>query len=134
MVDGKVDVVCFSEIGGCGLETVWGEGETLAGWHHWLDGRESEWTSGIGDGQGGLACCDSWGHKESDTTKRLNWTELRKIQRHCWSSLKAQRSFEIRNSQCPDWYYVNVSSNFRKLLGTTRQGEGGKKQKKCNNN
>ena len=44
--------------------------------HHWLDRRESEWTLGVGDGQGGLACCDSWGRKESDTTERLNWTEL----------------------------------------------------------
>ena len=48
----------------------------MAGWHHWLNGRESEWTPGVGDGQGGLACCDSWGRKESDTTERLNWTEL----------------------------------------------------------
>ena len=43
--------------------------------HHWLDGCEFEWTLGVGDGQGGLACCDSWGHKESDTTEQLNWTE-----------------------------------------------------------
>ena len=41
-----------------------------------LDGREFEWTPGVGDGQGGLACCDSWCHKESDTTEWLNWTEL----------------------------------------------------------
>ena len=60
----------------------WGQEEKgmtedkMAGWHHWLDGRESEWTPGDGDGQGGLACCDSWGRKESDTTERLNWTEL----------------------------------------------------------
>ena len=47
-----------------------------AGWHHWLDGHESEWTPGVGDGQGGLACCDSRGRKESDMTERLNWTEL----------------------------------------------------------
>ena len=40
-----------------------------------LDGRESEWTPGDGDGQGGLACCDSWGHKESDMTEQLNWIE-----------------------------------------------------------
>ena len=50
--------------------------DEMAGWHHWLDGRESEWTPGVGDGQGGLACCNSWGCKESDTTERLNWTEL----------------------------------------------------------
>ena len=43
--------------------------------HHWLDGRESEWTPGVGDGQGGLACCDSWSCKELDTTEWLNWTE-----------------------------------------------------------
>ena len=39
-----------------------------------LDGRESEWTPGVGDGEGGLACCDSWGRKESDTIERLHWT------------------------------------------------------------
>ena len=61
----------------------WGQEEKgttedeMAGWHHWLDGRESEWTPGVGDGQGGLACCDSWGHKESDTTERLIWSDQR---------------------------------------------------------
>ena len=60
----------------------WGQEEKgmtvdeMAGWHHWLDGRESEWTPGVGDGQGGLTCCDSWGRKESDTTEQLNWIEL----------------------------------------------------------
>ena len=59
----------------------WGQEEKgmtadeMAGWHHWPGGCESEWTLGVGDGQGGLACCDSWGHNESDTTERLNWTE-----------------------------------------------------------
>ena len=48
--------------------------DEMAGWHHWLDGCESEWTLGDGDGQGGLVCCGSWGHKESDATE-LNWTE-----------------------------------------------------------
>ena len=43
--------------------------DEMAGWHHRLDGRESEGTPGVGDGQGGLACCDSWGLKESDTTE-----------------------------------------------------------------
>ena len=50
--------------------------DEMAGWHHWLDGCESEWTLGVGDGQEGLACCDSWGRQESDMTERLNWTEL----------------------------------------------------------
>ena len=48
----------------------------MAGWHHWLDGRESEWTPRVGNGQGSLACYYSWGRKESDTTERPNWTEL----------------------------------------------------------
>ena len=48
------------------------EGE-MAGWHHWLDGREFEWTLGFGDGQGDLVCCSSWVCKESDTTEGLNW-------------------------------------------------------------
>ena len=57
----------------------WGQEEKgmteseMAGWHRWLDGRESEWTPGVGDRQGGLACCDSWGRKELDTTERLIW-------------------------------------------------------------
>ena len=60
------------------LGGIWGqEGkgmteDEMAGWHHRLNGREFEWTPGVGDGQGGLACCDSWGRKESDMTERLN--------------------------------------------------------------
>ena len=59
----------------------WGQEEKgmtedeMAGWHHRLDGLEFEWTLGVGDGQGGLACCNSWGPKESDTTEQLNWSE-----------------------------------------------------------
>ena len=56
----------------------WGQEEKgltedeMAGWHHQLDGHEFEQTLGVGDGWGGLACCDSWGRKESDMTERLN--------------------------------------------------------------
>ena len=48
--------------------------DEMVGWHHQLNGHE--WTPGVGDGQGGLACCSPWGCKESDTTERLKWTEL----------------------------------------------------------
>ena len=57
----------------------WGQEEKgttedeMVGWHHRLDGHEFGWTPGVGDGQGGLACCGSWGRKELDTTERLNW-------------------------------------------------------------
>ena len=66
----------------CDAGRDWGQEEKgtteheMAGWRHQLDGHEFEWTPGVGDGQGGLACCDSWGCKESDTTERLNWTKL----------------------------------------------------------
>ena len=63
----------------------WGQEEKgttedeMAGWHHRLDGHEFAWTPGVGDGQGGLACCDSCGHKESNMTEQLNWTELKRL-------------------------------------------------------
>ena len=63
----------------------WGQEEKgttedeMVGWHHRLDGHEFEWTPGVGNGQGGLACCSSWGHKESDwvteLTSWLKWLE-----------------------------------------------------------
>ena len=54
----------------------------------WLDGHESEWTPGVCDGQGGLACCDSWGCKESDMTERLNWTDSLNKRLPRWFSAK----------------------------------------------
>ena len=74
----------------------WGQEEKgttedeMTGWHHRIDGHESEWTPGVGDGQGGLACCDSWGHKESDMTEWLNWTErwiIDTFELQCWRRL-----------------------------------------------
>ena len=50
--------------------------DEMVGWHHWLNGHGFVWTPGVGDGQGGLACCGSWGCKELNTTEWLNWTEL----------------------------------------------------------
>ena len=67
----------------------WGQeekGMNMVGWHHQLNGHGSGWTPGVGDGQGGLACCGSWGRKESDTTEWLNWTEhwSVNIYSRCW--------------------------------------------------
>ena len=58
----------------CGREEKGTTEDEMAGWHHWLDGCESEWTPGVGDGKGGLAFCNSWGLEDLDTTERLNWT------------------------------------------------------------
>ena len=76
----------------------WGQEEKetteneMVGWHHWLNGHGFGWTPGVGDGQGGLACCGSWGHKESDTNEWLNWTERRQpllpTYRIMWDELK----------------------------------------------
>ena len=68
-----------------GKEWRWEEKGTteneMVGWHHWLNGHGFGWTSGVGDGQGSLAHHGQGGRKESDTTERLNWTEL-----NWWSS------------------------------------------------
>ena len=51
--------------------------DEMAGWHHWLKGRECEWTLGVGDGQGSLVCCDTWGCRVGhDWATELNWTNL----------------------------------------------------------
>ena len=112
----------------------WGQEEKgttedeMAGWHNWLDGRESEWTPGVGEGQGGLACCNSWGHKESDMTERLNWTELNKInikgKKTTLKSLKRRLriSYVQRHwffcIQCimKNQFYFQNSEIFKKLL------------------
>ena len=66
--------------------------DEMLGWHHWLSGHGFGWTSGAGDGQGGLVCCSSWGRKESDTTERLNWMEL--TRRRGGETEKAPRQVE----------------------------------------
>ena len=64
----------------------WGQKEKgmtedeMVRWDHWLSGRGFGWTLGVDDGQWGRACCSSWGHKESDTTEWLNWTESNREQ------------------------------------------------------
>ena len=60
----------------------WRQEDEMVGWHHQLDGHEFEHAPGVGDGQGSLACCSPWNHRESDTTEQLNWIELKQITVH----------------------------------------------------
>ena len=86
--------------------------DEIPGWHHWFDGHESEWTPGVGDGQGSLVCCYSWGHKESDTNEGVNWTEL---------------NIHIQNLE--KWYWriylqgSNGETDIEKRLMVTGRGE-----------
>ena len=88
----------------------WGQEEKgttedeMAGWPRWLDGRESEWTPGVGDGQGGLACCDSWGCKESDMTEQLIWSDLTL----CLMTLPAN-TCELLNVTCYEALFMSVT-------------------------
>ena len=92
----------------------WGQEEKgttedeMVGWHHWLDGHEFVWIPGVGYGQGGLACCDSWGCKKSDTTERLNWTEVKQN----WKKMKSPS--RVRHFATP-WtisYHTPLSMEF----------------------
>ena len=84
-------------LGGIGGRRRRGWQNEMAGWHHWLDGHEFEWTPGVGDGQGGPACWDSWGGKKSDTTEQLNWTELNEMKKRS----KTNKKTHIPQSQRP---------------------------------
>ena len=68
--------------------------DEMPGWHHWLNGHESEWTPGVGDGQGGLACCNSWGRRVGqDWETELNWPELRVEKenlKHLWNNMGSE--------------------------------------------
>ena len=86
----------------------WGQEEKgmteneMAGWYHWLNGHESEWTLGVGDGQGGLSCCDSWGHKESDTTERMNWLMQAAPMCQCWTTHMGKTVYLTDKNLCPN--------------------------------
>ena len=87
----------------------WGQKEKgttedeMAGWHHQPDAHEFGWTLGVGDGQGGLACCDLWGRKESDTTEQLNWTEIypkRNVEiKESWHTTKESHQTTMREAK-----------------------------------
>ena len=77
--------------------------EEMVGWHHWLNGCGFEWTSGVGDGQGGLACCGSWGHKESDMPERLNWLIV------TWGSLPGLETAHRLQVDPHPWAFIPFS-------------------------
>ena len=92
----------------------WGQKEKgttedeMAGWYHWLNGREFEWTPRVGDGQGGLVCCDSWGREESDTTERLNWTQL-KCSLQNWEKIIATEKLTKKNNNLQNMQAAHAS-------------------------
>ena len=67
--------------------------DEMVGWHHQRNGREFEQAPGVGDGQGSLACCSPWAHKESDTTEQLNWIDWKTEQ----SSVRAIAEVDLNN-------------------------------------
>ena len=99
----------------------WGQEEKgttedeMVGWHHRLKGRRFGWTPVVGDGQGALVCCNSWGRKESDMTERLNWTELETIALTTQTYVGKEMSLStlsLSNSQT-DWSaWSHVYSSF----------------------
>ena len=73
--------------------------DEMVGWHHWLNGHEFEQTPGVGDGQGGLACCSPWGLKELDTTEQLNWTETKSSSKQWKNIFRVTERFEYVGKQ-----------------------------------
>ena len=90
----------------------WGQEEKgptedeMAGCHHQLDGHEFEWTPGVGDGQGGLACCNSRSHKESDTTEWLNWNWTYLYYIHVITQLRTMISTYDKETMEPESYEI----------------------------
>ena len=100
--------------------------DEMAGWHHWLDGREFEWTPGVGDGQGGLVCCHSWGRKELDMTEQLNWTK-RKVQKevikHTWDTGVFCIGFGLAGDDRSPLRLLQVLGWVRRTIGANPQKE-----------
>ena len=82
--------------------------DEMVGLCHQLNGHEFGWAPGVGDGQGSLACCSSWGHKELDTTERMNWKELN------WSPMEKM-----------DYVYFAEVKEFREVKQLARTPQPG---------
>ena len=99
----------------------WGQEEKgttedeMAGWHHRLNGREFAQAPGVGDGQGGLECCDSWGRRESDMTEQLNWTELEIILETDVVIMSGTLIHDVYNGEKSFPYMLSSYNNFQKM-------------------
>ena len=78
--------------------------DEMAGWHHWLNGHEFEQALGVGGGQGSLACCSPWGHKELDMTERLNWILWKSVIYACTHNSIFSRFFD--ELEHPQWEFI----------------------------
>ena len=92
-------------------EEKWTTEDEMVGWHHQLNGHGFGWTPGVGDGRGGLACCGPWGHKESDTTERLNRTEPETtVVFLAGPGLLAAQGSLVGGSRAPLWLWWQAAS------------------------
>ena len=88
--------------------------DEMVGWYHWPNGYKFEQGLGDCEGQGSLVCCSPWGHKELDTTKWLNWTELNPTERE--SETEATPSKKVYSSQPPEVSEIRYLQNFREKV------------------
>ena len=90
--------------------------DKMVGGHHRLDGHEFEQALGVGDGQGSLACCSLWGHKESGMTEQLNWTDsvIKRTEFRLYSegqgSLACRSSWGHKESDMTEWLNNNINN------------------------
>ena len=93
--------------------------DEMVGWHHGLDGHEFEQALGVGDGQGGLACCGSWGCNKSALTERLNWPELIPTERSAYDKRVAWWIFKSEFRSISGIVVGNSELPLEPLLATT---------------
>ena len=102
--------------------------DEMVGWHHWLDGHEFEQAPGVGDGQGSLACCSPWGHKELDMTEWPNWTDavnsrLNGKVPHAGKDW-GQKEERASEDEMAEWHYLCSGHELGQTLGND-EGQGG---------
>ena len=104
--------------------------DEMVGSHHWLNAHEFEWTPGVGEGQGGLACCSPWGHKELDMSEWLNWTEQLKTspiwerkQSTTSGSTESPQQYKPKEEHTKTHDNWNDENQRHKILKATREND-----------